>query len=88
MANLYSRFIIFQVLQRSCVFGLGASSCACQVFNEIPYFQGAEKGRLPLVCPSYTTCAVRSHGFIVVFFEKIKTNSRTGCPFVLRGIGL
>jgi len=39
--NLYSTFIIFQVLQRSCVFGLGASSCARQVFDDIPHFHGA-----------------------------------------------
>jgi len=40
---------------------------------------GQEKGRLPLVCPSCTTCSVRSHGLILVFFVKIQTNSRTGC---------
>jgi len=50
--------------------------------------KGQDKGSLPLVCPSCTTCSVCSHGLILVFFVKIKTNSRTGCLFVLRGIGL
>ena len=88
MANLYSRLIFFKCCSAlvSLVWELAAVLARC--LTKFHISKGQDKGSLPLVCPSCTTCSVCSHGLILVFFVKIKTNSRTGCPFVLRGIGL
>lgn len=64
--------------------GLGATSCAFRVFDEIPHFQAAgdRQATCSLVYPPCKTYSIRSHG-LFLFFVELKTHCRTGGHVVL-----